>query len=349
MGRAQRAASSGRDNDPKSRRTTGSRGNTSCGRHNRTRASNFRKSSELRQVIKLVNVNGEVSTVRQKGQMNTTKHTSVLEAYSHRANKFCGKARQVSDDARLCAIDETGTLDLSGLNIYEENDALQQEMEELNGIAVPEEILQVHGFAPPKKREGTMRLMYENINGMDTRLCENEKVARMRDLHDELEIDIAAYCEHKINYKHKRHVNGFNQLFNGGEAAVQSIVAHNVHESVGKIQQGGTALMLFGQLLQQLDPNESGKDPTGLGRWSVMTFQGEGVRTRIICGYNPCYNNKKNSSTSYQQQHRFFVNTQHDLTCPRKRFHVDLIAQMTKWREEGDQLVVCMDANEDIY
>jgi hypothetical protein len=87
----------------------------------------------------------------------------------------------------------------------------------------------------------------------------------MRDLHDKLEIDIAAYCEHKINYKHKRHVNGFNQLFNGGEAAVQSIVAHNVHENVGKIQQGGTALMLFGQLLQQLDPNESGKDPTGLG------------------------------------------------------------------------------------
>ena len=86
-------------------------------------------------------------------------------------------------------------------------------MEEVNGIAVPEEILQVHGFAPPKKREGTMRLIYENINGMDTRLCENEKVERMRELHDELEIDVAAYCEHKINYKHRKHVNGFNQLF----------------------------------------------------------------------------------------------------------------------------------------
>ena len=281
--------------------------------------------------------------------MNSTKHTSVLEALSHRANNFCGKARRVSDVSQSYAIDETGTLDLSGLNTYKENDALQQEMEEVNGIAVPEEILQVHGFAPPKKREGTMRLIYENINGMDTRLCENEKVERMRELHDELEIDVAAYCEHKINYKHRKHVNGFNQLFKGGEAAVQSIVAHNVHESVGKIQQGGTALMLFGQLLQQLDPNESGKDPTGLGRWSVMTFQGEGVRTRIICGYNPCYNTKKDSGTSYQQQHRFFVNTQHDLTCPRRKFHDDLIAQMTKWREEGDRLVVCMDANEDIY
>ncbi len=122
-----------------------------------------------------------------------------------------------------------------------------------------------------------------------------------------------------------------------------------MHENVGRIQQGGTGIILFGHLSQQMDSNESGKDPTGLGRWSVMTFQGEGVRTRIICGYNPCGNNKTNSGTSYQQQRRFFITTQRDLTCPRKRFHDDLIAQMVKWRDEGDRLVVCMDANEDIY
>ena len=38
-----------------------------------------------------------------------------------------------------------------------------------------------------------------------------------------------------------------------------------------------------------------------------------------------------------------------DLTCPRKRFHDDLISQLTKWRDEGDRLVVCLDANENIY
>ena len=35
--------------------------------------------------------------------------------------------------------------------------------------------------------------------------------------------------------------------------------------------------------------------------------------------------------------------------CPRKRFHDDLVAQLIKWHEEGDRLVVCLDANEDIY
>ena len=210
--------------------------------------------------------------------MNNTSHSSVLEALSHRASSFCGKT-WTQDEAtrRLSMIDETGTLDLSGLNLFNENNALQKEMKETYDIPVLEEVLQVHGFAPPKKTAGTVRLIYENVNGINTRLCKNEKVERMKELHDELEIDVAAYCEHKINYRHKMNTNGFNQLFKGGETAIQSITAHNVQENVGKIQQGGTSLILFGHLTQLLDKNESGKDPTGLGRWSVMTLQGEGV------------------------------------------------------------------------
>ncbi len=38
-----------------------------------------------------------------------------------------------------------------------------------------------------------------------------------------------------------------------------------------------------------------------------------------------------------------------DTTCPRKRFHDNLMKQLNKWRKEGDCLVVCMDAYEDIY
>ncbi len=38
-----------------------------------------------------------------------------------------------------------------------------------------------------------------------------------------------------------------------------------------------------------------------------------------------------------------------DTTCPRKRFHDNLMKQLNKWCHEGDHLVVCMDANEDIY
>jgi hypothetical protein len=102
-------------------------------------------------------------------------------------------------------------------------------------------------------------------------------------------------------------------------------------------------------LTEHLDHNKSRKDDMGLGCWAVMTLQGDGVRTREVCGYNPCGNAKLNSGTSYQQHRHFLVTQLKDLTCPRKRFHDDLMSQLEKWREEGDCLVVCLDANEDIY
>ncbi len=61
-------------------------------------------------------------------------------------------------------------------------------------------------------------------------------------------------------------MNGFSQLFKGEEAAVQSVVAHNIHENVGRTQQGGPSLLLFGHLTKQLDHDETGKDISGLGR-----------------------------------------------------------------------------------
>jgi hypothetical protein len=61
-------------------------------------------------------------------------------------------------------IDETGTLETSGLGMCE-SEAEQLENSEVNKITVPKEVLKVHGFAPPKKAEGTVRLIYENING----------------------------------------------------------------------------------------------------------------------------------------------------------------------------------------
>ncbi len=131
--------------------------------------------------------------------------------------------------------------------------------------------------------------------------------------------------------KHKKNINGFNRLFKGGEAAIQTIVAHNVHENIGQVQQGGTSLLLFGHLTEQIDYNKSGKDDLGLSRWTVLTLQGDGVRTRVVCGYNPCGNAKLNSGTSYQQHKRYLVTQRKDLTCPRKKFHDDLMGQLKKW------------------
>ena len=292
------------------------------------------------------------------GHMNRTKHAKVLTALEKRALRYKNRCLGVdSDTHRGDTIDETGTVDTAGLTSDEsedegENQAEVRQREMLEASGVSDEVLEVHGVAPGTKTDGVFRMIYENCNGLSNKISGNDKLEKAKEIIDELEVDVVCYNEHRQNLMHKDNRNGFSQLFRGGEAEVRSVAAHNTHEGkvVGRVQEGGTAMVLFGQLVDQYDFESSGRDDSGLGRWVVMVFRGEhGVTTRIVCRYNPCYNRKQQSRTSYQQARRYYITKEKDLTCPRKRFRDDLCNQLKQWREEGDRLIVCLDANEDIY
>jgi hypothetical protein len=305
----------------------------------------------------MVDAAGALHFVEREGRLNPVRHESVLFALNTRANRFRSSIANVSSNSqqqqqlsRYSRIDETGTVPLTGFLEQPDGDVGTQVLEELEARAVSEEILQVHGKAPGPKQDGTFRILYENANGIDCRQMDGYKVRKAREIHDKLEVDLVAYNEHRINYQHRDNSLSFNQLFRGGEAELRSIVAHNSHENVRRVQEGGTSLMLFGPLVQQLNTLEPGKDETGLGRWVVMTLTGgtAGFTTRIVCGYNPCGNSRLDSSTTYAQHRRYFLH-RGCLECPRVKFRQDLVAQLIQWREQGDRLVVCLDANEDIY
>jgi hypothetical protein len=97
--------------------------------------------------------------------------------------------------------------------------------------------------------------------------------------------------------------------------------------------------------------SEGGKNVKGLGSWVVMTLKGGNATiTRIVCGYNPCGNDKSDSSTDYQQHWHYFINKENLFHCPPwVKFREDLMAQLMRWRRGGSKLVVCLDANENIY
>jgi hypothetical protein len=71
--------------------------------------------------------------------------------------------------------------------------------------------------------------------------------------------------------------------------------------------------------------------------------------TRVICGYSPCANKKKDLGTVYQQHLRHLINKLNDGTCPRVRFREDLLRKMKQWHRKGEQLILCLDANENIH
>jgi hypothetical protein len=92
--------------------------------------------------------------------MNITRHETVLQVITNRAQRFLRKMNVVGSEASThdWTADETGTIDTSVK--ISERETEQQEISEMNNITLPEEILQIHGYAPPKKVDGTVRLIY---------------------------------------------------------------------------------------------------------------------------------------------------------------------------------------------
>ena len=121
------------------------------------------------------------------------------------------------------AINETGTVDTESMSDSDadswgwdqgELQATMVELEEISGVA--DELLEVHGIAPGRKAEGVTRLIYENVDGFNNRITNNDKLDKAKDLIDELQADLVAHCEHKMRIGHKLNRNGMRHMFNGG-------------------------------------------------------------------------------------------------------------------------------------
>jgi hypothetical protein len=350
MGGAQREASSGQCIVRGEQRRNGSPTNVFYVNGKRGGMRQFRGRRESSREIVTVDSLGNRHSRRHNGHLGITPHTKILEILANRARRFLPQMRRTQEEKKWdIRIDETGTMVLSeevlGRNrMMEARVAEERELREIN-----DEVLEMHGTQPGKKPEGVVRLIYENANGIDGRFGNNRKVEKAKELHNNLEVDIAAYNEHRLNMQHKHNKVGFSQLFWGGEAEVRSVVGHNVHtEKKRRIQEGGTSMLMFGKMIDYYDRTQSGRDESGLGRWVVMTLKGD-TTTRIVCGYNPCGNDKPNSGTVYHQQRQYWVLKKKCLECPRVKFRNDLVDRLKKWRDQGDKLIVCMDANEDIY
>jgi hypothetical protein len=118
---------------------------------------------------------------------------------------------------------------------------------------VLEYLLNVHGLPPGWKGEGVTRVIYENLNGLQSTLTKNEKLNKAWQIINDLQVDVECYNEHCQNLKHKTNRNGFRQIINGEETELRAIAAHNANKNAGKFQEGGMAILVFGNLIEQFD------------------------------------------------------------------------------------------------
>jgi hypothetical protein len=265
---------------------------------------------------------------------------SVLTALESRALRYQNSRtyKEFEDEQLLNeAIDETGTIPCAGKGGDEMSQVEVAEQHKKEIMGVLEYLLEVHGLPLGRKGDGVTRLVYENLNGLQsTMLRKNEKLEKARQVINDLQADIVCYNEHRQNFCHKSNWNGFWQMFNGSKTELRAIALHNRNKDTGKYQEGGTA--------------DSGRDDLGLGRWTYMKFSGcDNIVTRVIRGYSPCVNKKKDSGTVYQQHRWHLIDKLNNDTCLITRFREDLLHKMKQWQKKKEQLILCLNANTNIH
>jgi hypothetical protein len=232
-------------------------------------ACHFRNLCESTRRIKLIDEYGTRWYIKQRGGLSVTLHQTVLTALEQRALHYQNsKTYEELEDKRLLdeAINKTGTVPCANIGGDKASPVNVEEQLIKEIREVLDYLLEVHGVPPGRKGEGITRLIYENLNGLQsTLLIKNEKLEKARRVINELKVDIVCYNEHRQNLQHQLNRNGFRQMFNGGETELRAIALNNVHKEVGKFQEGGMAMMTYGNLIQQFDPEGSGRDNLGLG------------------------------------------------------------------------------------
>jgi len=92
----------------------------------------------------------------------------------------------------------------------------------------------------------------------------------------------------------------------------------------------------------------SSKDPFGLGWWLVCTLLSHsGCKLHIIFAYQPCQNICSQLHSVYAQQQWYFDSI-HQYVCPRVALLLDLAQTITKWTQQGDNVLLLADLNGDI-
>ncbi len=119
-------------------------------------------------------------------------------------------------------------------------------------------------------------------------------------------------------------------------------------------QPGGTATVLTDSWTSRAI--EVGTDPYGMGRWSNVVLRGrKGRKTLLVTAYRVCKQTLISAigpTTAPAQHHRHLTRQwmEHDTEEPQPRlqFILDLQAWLENMMNNKTEIILCLDANEDI-
>jgi hypothetical protein len=171
---------------------------------------------------------------------------------------------------------------------------------------------------------------------------------QLRKFMEESEVDIMAFpevnvCWHRVQSQHR-----LEERTLGWFETLHRSIAYNHKEHDARRQQyGGNVLLSINNAAHRV--MEAGRDSSGLGRWTWTRYRGRNnITTRVICAYRPCFPTGSDKSFSVYTQHQRYFDERNDDICPREAFIRDLSGELDHWLLTGDQIIIALDANEDM-
>ena len=235
------------------------------------------------------------------------------------------------------------------------------------------------GDAYEIRASGSTRVVFQNVNGIPY-LATNSKQSQIQDWLKSEQVGIALLAETNTHWPSLPEGHGWNdRMREVGKKGYFTSVANNRHQSrsgaTSFFQQGGTAVSVLNEAAHTA--KSSGCDPTGLGRWSFVRLRGKQFRPTapsmdglqdeptegpsqdliVISAYRP--NPPGDGESTVWAQHRLYFNERQHVQGtdgrkrqrrinPRTAFVTDLVTAIRQWRSEGCEIILGVDANEDL-
>jgi hypothetical protein len=195
------------------------------------------------------------------------------------------------------------------------------------------------------KRDDVFRVGLQNI----TNLSEKKNVSKSRQIISYIvqkQFDVFMMTEVGLCWKFVALTDQWFERIFGKFRSSRSCFGYNKTEldKSKTLQPGGVGIIAVDDSSHRV--TLQGRDESGLGRWAWLKLQGrQGVSTIVVTVYRPC---DSNGPETVNQQHRRYLAKKKRTEEPRTALYTDLFEEITAWKLAGSQIILGIDANEDV-
>jgi hypothetical protein len=195
------------------------------------------------------------------------------------------------------------------------------------------------------------RILLQNPNGVRPSVTDPEF---MFSLHLCNEVGVGAIClaETNLNWHYYQHTAALRRCLHRNWSSSKFQTSVPDEKFIGNYQPGGTTSIITDRWTSRIV--QYGMDPFGLGRWSyvILRWKSE-TNICIITAYRVCNDKTTGPKTAYQQQKRqlsALLRQENGIinVDPFRQFVLDLHSWIASVQEDGTQIVLCLDNNEEI-